>query len=126
MKAILKIEEVAMTIGSFYLLSFCPLGLNVWLWCILFFVPDIGIIGYALNARFGAVLYNLTHHKGVAIAIAIIGFLSSIDFLLATGLLMFAHASFDRILGFGLKYESGFKDTHLGSLQRQRKEVRAI
>lgn len=29
-----------------------------------------------------------------------------------TGILLFAHASLDRIFGYGLKYEQGFKFTH--------------
>jgi hypothetical protein len=31
-----------------------------------------------------------------------------------TGTLLFTHASFDRILGYGLKYFDSFKHTHLG------------
>lgn len=32
------------------------------------------------------------------------------------GIILFAHAAFDRILGYGLKYERGFKFTHLGEI----------
>ena len=115
-----------MALGALYLLSFYTLGLPAWLWCILFFVPDIGMIGYGLNARYGALLYNLFHHKGLAIALALIGYINSTEVLIATGLLLFAHASFDRSLGYGLKYETGFKDTHLGSLHKQPKSVKAL
>ncbi|MDU3890869.1 MAG: DUF4260 family protein [Serratia liquefaciens] len=30
-----------------------------------------------------------------------------------------AHIGFDRALGYGLKYASGFADTHLGGLGRK-------
>ena len=30
-----------------------------------------------------------------------------------------AHIGFDRMLGYGLKYTSGFNDTHLGRIGRQ-------
>ncbi|MCW3074552.1 MAG: hypothetical protein JWP69_1621 [Flaviaesturariibacter sp.] len=115
-----------MTLAAIYLLSYYTLGLPVWLWCILFFLPDIGMLGYALNIRCDAFLYNLFHHKGVAIAIAGTGYLMSNEVLIAVGLLLFAHASFDRILGYGLKYETGFKDTHLGALQKQPKGAIAL
>lgn len=123
MKTIIKLEEAAMTLGAMYVLSFHMLGLPAWLWCILFFIPDISFIGYYLNNRFGARLYNLFHHKGIAIALAFFGYIFSNEMLIATGILLFAHASFDRILGYGLKYETGFKDTHLGSLQKQPERV---
>jgi hypothetical protein len=126
MKAILKLEEVTMAIGALYLLSFYSLGLPIWLWCILFFVPDVSMIGYGINARWGALLYNLSHHKGIAIIIVLIGYSLSSEVLLATGLLLFSHASFDRIFGYGLKYKTGFNNTHLGTLQQQPKGFRVL
>jgi hypothetical protein len=32
------------------------------------------------------------------------------------GLILFSHSAMDRMLGYGLKYESGFKFTHLGEI----------
>lgn len=32
------------------------------------------------------------------------------------GIVMFAHSSFDRVLGYGLKYCDNFKNTHLGAI----------
>jgi hypothetical protein len=34
----------------------------------------------------------------------------------ALALIWLAHAGFDRALGYGLKYASGFRDTHLGRI----------
>lgn len=39
--------------------------------------------------------------------------------LLFAGIILFSHASMDRMLGFGLKYEKGFRYTHLGDLLGQ-------
>ncbi|MCY7293028.1 MAG: DUF4260 domain-containing protein [Ferruginibacter sp.] len=36
------------------------------------------------------------------------------DYLLFAGLLFLAHSSFDRILGYGLKYPDNFKHTNVG------------
>jgi hypothetical protein len=79
-------------------------------------LPDISMVGYALNPRAGAFSYNFFHHKGVAVAIGLIGFNLDSLWLEFTGLILFAHASMDRMLGYGLKYEQGFRYTHLGEI----------
>ena len=104
-----------------YLLTKYNLGLSLWVWIILFFTPDIGMLGYLINTKVGAVCYNIFHHKGIAIAIAATGFYFSNDVVTAIGILLFAHASFDRIWGYGLKFPDNFKNTHLGSLEQNKK-----
>ncbi len=116
MKITLKLEEVAMSAIAIYFLTIYNLGLPVWLWVILFFTPDIGMLGYLINLKVGAFVYNLFHHKGIALVIAATGYFSHNDITTAIGILLFAHASFDRIWGYGLKYEDSFKNTHLNAL----------
>ena len=116
MKSTLKLEEAAMAALAIYALTIYNLGLPVWLWILLFFTPDIGMIGYLFNTRIGACTYNIFHHKGIALVIATAGFIVQNDIALATGILLLAHASFDRIWGYGLKFEDNFKHTHLGNL----------
>jgi len=116
MKTILNLEEAVMTAIGIYLLTIYNLHLSFWIWAILFFSPDIGMLGYLVNTKVGAVVYNLFHHKGIAIALAVAGYYLHNDILTAIGILLFSHASFDRILGYGLKYEDSFKNTHLGSI----------
>jgi hypothetical protein len=118
MKTILKLEEAAMTAMGIYLLSMYNLNLPFWVWIILFFTPDIGMLGYFINTRIGSFTYNIFHHKGIAIVLAAAGYHFGNDVLTAVGILLFAHASFDRIMGYGLKYEDSFKNTHLGSLEK--------
>lgn len=120
MKAILKLEEVAMMAIGIYFLSMYNSELPVWLWVILFFAPDISMLGYLINTKIGATCYNIFHHKGIAIALAITGYYLRYDLITATGILLFAHASFDRIMGYGLKYADSFKNTHLGSLEKKK------
>jgi len=119
MKTILKLEELAMTAIGIYLLSIYNLNLSFWVWIFLFFSPDIGMLGYLINTRIGAFTYNIFHHKGIAVALAVTGYYLGNDVLTAVGILLFAHASFDRIMGYGLKYEDSFKHTHLGSLEKK-------
>lgn len=118
MKTLIRLEEAALTIASIYLLSYHSLRLPAWVWALLFFAPDISMLGYLFGNKWGAFTYNLFHHRGVAIAVAGWGFWWQQEVLLAAGLLLLAHASFDRIWGYGLKFTSGFKDTHLGSLAK--------
>ena len=79
-----------------------------------FLAPDLSMFGYLLNTRIGAALYNLFHHKGIAIAAYLAGVYLHIPQLMFAGALLFGHSSFDRILGYGLKYSDDFKNTHLG------------
>jgi hypothetical protein len=122
MKTILKLEEAAMTAVAIYFLSLHSLGLPIWVWTILFFTPDISMLGYLVNAKRGALAYNLFHHKGMALVLAGAGHLLGSEVMLSVGILLFAHASFDRIWGYGLKYQTGFKQTHLGSLEKEEKK----
>ncbi len=119
MQTILKLEEAAMTAIGIYLLTIYNLHLSFWIWAILFFSPDIGMLGYLVNTKVGAATYNIFHHKGIAIAIAAAGYYLHNDIMTAIGILLFAHASFDRIMGYGLKYSDSFKNTHLGSLEKK-------
>ncbi|MEO6547736.1 MAG: DUF4260 domain-containing protein [Ferruginibacter sp.] len=118
MKTTLKLEEAAMAALGIYLLTVYNLGIPAWLWFFLFFTPDLGMLGYLVNTKVGAFCYNLFHHKGLAILMAVLGYYFHKDGLTATGILLFAHASFDRIAGYGLKYQDSFKNTHLGSLEK--------
>jgi hypothetical protein len=110
----IKIEEAAITVVSTYFLSIYNLGLPVWALVLLFFSPDLSMLGYLLNTRVGAFTYNLFHHRGLALALLATGFFTHLDILITGGLLLVAHLSFARMLGYGLKYEDDFKHTSLG------------
>ncbi|WP_353779633.1 DUF4260 family protein [Winogradskyella sp. 3972H.M.0a.05] len=114
MKLSIKIEELAMfLLGVFW---FELLGWNWWWFIGLFFVPDISMLGYLVDKKIGAWMYNVFHHKAIALAFYIIGTISRSDVLQLIGIILFSHAAFDRCLGYGLKYEKGFKYTHLGEI----------
>ena|ERR1700694_3927186 len=116
MKIILRLEEAAMLFASVYLIYRLHMHLHWWLYIILFFSPDIGMLGYLVNAKAGSITYNLFHHKGLALAICGIGLMVHGNGFVLAGLMLFAHSSFDRILGYGLKYADDFKHTSLGML----------
>lgn len=119
MKNLLKIEEAAMFVLA--ILAFNSLGLPWWLFALLFLVPDLGALGYMGGPRVGAITYNLLHHKGIAIALFLLGMsLNSMPLQLA-GIVIFAHSSADRVFGYGLKYPDSFSHTHLGLIGRAAK-----
>ena len=81
--------------------------------------PDISVIGYVGGNKTGAVVYNLFHHKGIAIAIFLMGFILKDEWIQITGIILFGHSSMDRMLGYGLKLNQGFKYTHLGTIGKK-------
>lgn len=117
MKNIIKLEELGMFLLS--LLMFVHTGFNWWWFPVLLLAPDISIIGYAINKRNGALLYNIFHHKGLAVLIYGIGYLVQYQYLELAGAILFGHSSMDRIFGYGLKYNDSFFRTHLGKIAQK-------
>lgn len=112
MKTLLRIEELFQLLLCLYLNTFLPF--SWWWYWVWFLSPDVSFIGYAVNTKVGAFTYNLLHHKGLGIALYIIGLFLANHELQFAGLVLFGHSSFDRMLGYGLKYTDDFKHTHLG------------
>jgi len=114
MNTTLKLEELAMFVLG--ILAFNQLHFTWWWFLVLILTPDIGILGYIVNTKIGGVVYNVFHHKGLAILIYFIGTYLQNDILKLIGIILFSHASFDRIFGYGLKHLDNFKNTHLGQI----------
>ncbi len=83
-----------------------------------FLVPDLALLGYLAGPRLGAALYNSAHSYVGALLCLAAGVLASAPGILAAGLIWTAHIGFDRMLGYGLKYQRGFRFTHLGLIGR--------
>ena len=114
MKKILQAEEIAQLAIGIIGLYLQPLHFSWWLWPLLFLSPDISMLGYLVNTKIGAYIYNLFHHKLTAVIVLIIGYVLHNDLTQFIGILLFAHSCFDRVFGYGLKYTDDFKHTHLG------------
>lgn len=114
MDKIIKLEEVAMFALGIYL--FGLLDYAWWWFLVLILLPDIGMVGYAFGKKAGAITYNLFHHKGIAIVLYLLGIYLSLPLCQLAGIILFSHAAMDRIFGYGLKYDKGFKFTHLGEI----------
>lgn len=114
MKRILQLEELALFIAGF--IAFDQLNVPVWWFFVLILVPDVGMIGYSINNKTGAFVYNVFHHKGLALGIYGLGLYFHSEIVQIIGIILFSHASMDRVFGYGLKYIKGFKFTHLDNI----------
>ncbi|MGO3934781.1 DUF4260 domain-containing protein [Rhodopseudomonas pseudopalustris] len=117
-QALLRVEGAALFVGTslFYLISDSP-----WeLYALLFFAPDLGFLGYLAGPRTGAFVYNALHTTVAPLLLAIGGMVVLWPMAGTLALIWFAHIGFDRMLGFGLKYGSGFRLTHLGRIGRRK------
>ena len=80
---------------------------------LLFLTPDLFMLGYLVDAKWGATFYNLVPTYAGPVAFLLLSLLWPTPRLAPLGLIWLAHLGFDRMLGYGLKYPTFFKDTHL-------------
>lgn len=114
MRNLLRVEDLLMFGLGIYLFSGLPYA---WWWFpLLLLTPDLGMLGYLVGNPWGAFTYNLTHHKGLAVALFVVGAYAGAPLLQLAGTIMFAHSSLDRVFGYGLKHSDSFHHTHLGWL----------
>ncbi|HEV2692394.1 MAG TPA: DUF4260 domain-containing protein [Verrucomicrobiae bacterium] len=107
-RLLLQIEGAAVLIGACIFYQRSPGG---WLWfALLFLAPDISMFGYVAGKKAGAAIYNLAYSYTAPMLLWLAFMQTSHGWL---ALIWFAHIGFDRLLGYGLKYETAFKDTHL-------------
>ncbi|MFD1883859.1 DUF4260 domain-containing protein [Paracoccus pacificus] len=95
-------------------------GWGWWLWILILLAPDLTMLGYLAGPRVGAVTYNLGHIYALPLLLAVAGVAIGATVLLAIGGVWLAHVGIDRMLGYGLKLPSGFQDTHMGRIGRDR------
>lgn len=114
MNNLIKLEEFGLCALAIFGLYSQSLQFSWWVWILLFLSPDLGMLGYLINTKAGAFTYNLLHHRFIGVAVLAIGYFLGNEYLLLSGLLILGHSSFDRTMGYGLKYSDDFKHTHLG------------
>lgn len=114
--AILRVEgAVILSLALFLYVR----GEGGWLFfVVLLLVPDVGMLGYLAGPRLGAITYNALHTTVGPAALAVIGILTESPAATSVALVWFAHIGLDRMLGYGLKHPSGFRETHLGRIGR--------
>ena len=110
-RRLLHLEGLAVLAGSLVLYFDAGYG---WLaLVVLFLAPDLSMLGYLGGPRMGAMTYDLVHTYVGPVVLAAYGVLGDSDTAQQVALIWLAHIGMDRMLGYGLKYPTGFKDTHL-------------
>jgi len=111
---LLRIEGAAVLIAA--VVVYFDAGYQWWLSLLLLLAPDIGGLGYLAGARVGAAVYDTAHLEAFPLALAVAGLLSDNGVCLKLALIWLAHIGMDRAVGYGLKYPTHHKDTHLQRL----------
>jgi hypothetical protein len=107
----LRIEGLAVAGGALAL--YFHFGYGWVLLVVLVLAPDLAMLGYLAGPRIGAFAYDLAHTEVWPIALAVAGVLAGRRVPIEVALVWLVHIGVDRLLGYGLKYPTAFKDTHL-------------
>lgn len=109
---LLRLEGLAVAAGA--LAGFVTLDGPWWLLVALVLAPDLSMLAYLGGPRVGSWGYNLAHTYVIPLTLAGLGLWTGTALATLVALVWMAHIGVDRLAGFGLKYATGFKDTHLG------------
>lgn len=110
---ILRLEAAAVL--ALALAAYARAGQGWLVFAALFLVPDLSMLGYLGGRRLGAIAYNIGHSYLVPVALGATGLMIGQPFLVSIALIWIAHIGFDRLLGYGLKYQTAFGHTHLSA-----------
>jgi hypothetical protein len=110
-RLLLRVEGLAVAAASVTL--YFHEGYEWWLLLVLVLAPDLAMLGYLAGPRVGATAYDLVHTYVWPVLLASAGVIWDSDNALTLALIWLTHIGVDRAVGYGLKYPSGFKDTHL-------------
>jgi hypothetical protein len=115
--AILRAEHIA--IGAAGVVLYAAAG-GSWLLLVpLLLAIDLSMVGYLGGPRLGAITYNAAHNLVIALLLLGIGWWAAIGWLQMIGAAWLAHVGLDRALGYGLKLQTDFRDTHFGRIGRE-------
>jgi hypothetical protein len=108
---LLRLEGAAFFAAALLLYRSFPFS---WLaFFLLLLLPDLTMLGYLWGHRAGSVLYNLGHTYILPLGLGGVslwlGFMPGVQ----AAIIWLAHIGLDRLVGYGLKYPTDFKDTHL-------------
>jgi hypothetical protein len=87
----------------------------IWLLIILALAPDLAMLGYLAGARVGSLSYNVVHTYTGPLVLGALGFWTNTSIALLVAFVWAGHIGADRLVGYGLKFDSGFKETHLST-----------
>jgi multisubunit Na+/H+ antiporter MnhB subunit len=110
----LRLEGTAVLVAS--VIAYGYLGYSWWVFALLLLWPDLAFIAYAVDKRFGSVVYNVVHSYPLPLMLTGASILFAWSFGLQFALIWLAHIGMDRTMGYGLKYAGEFKMTHMSNI----------
>ena len=110
-RLLLRAEGAALLVGAISL--YLHLDFNLLALALLALAPDVSIAGFLAGPRVGSVVYDAVHTTVGPIALGTVGVLADGDVAVQLSLIWLAHIGADRALGYGLKYPTAFRDSHL-------------
>jgi len=113
-KNILRAEGLVVFLASSYF--YVQLDANIILFLALWLLPDVSMVGYLKDKKMGAIFYDFVHNYILSLGIIVLGFVLGNTFIVSLGLILSSHIGLDRFFGYGVKYASSFKDTHIQKL----------
>lgn len=115
---VLQLEAATLFVASLFLFHRLH---GAWgMFAAAFLLPDLAMLAYLAGPKWGARAYNAAHTLSVPLAMGVVAALNNQWAWLPAIAVWTAHIGFDRMLGYGLKFESSFGTTHLGQLGRHR------
>lgn len=117
-RLVLRAEGACVLLAA--VLAYAEHGSGWGYFALLFLAPDLSFFGYLFGSRVGALFYNAAHSLVGALLVLVFGAMTGSTLALSVALIWSAHIGFDRLLGYGLKYSTGFGFTHLGLIGRTR------
>ncbi|MCO5057683.1 MAG: DUF4260 domain-containing protein [Rhizobiaceae bacterium] len=114
--ALIRVEWLAL--ATLAIFAFAITDGSWLLFAVLILAPDLSMLGYLGGPRVGAVCYNALHTTVLPLALLVFGFYAGPPLWIHIALIWLAHIAIDRMLGYGLKFGSGFRDTHMGRIGR--------
>jgi hypothetical protein len=110
---LLRLEGLCVLLAA--VTAYALLDHSWWLFAGALLAPDLFMAGYLAGPRVGAFTYNAGHTYAAALGLGALGYALALPLAPALALIWAAHIGMDRALGYGLKWPSSFRDTHLGS-----------
>ena len=108
------VQAEGAAIAALCIVLYSQLGGGWLMFALLILSPDVFMLGYLAGPKLGAVIYNIGHSYISPLALAAGAWIIAAPIGILLGLIWGAHIGADRALGYGLKYTTFFKDTHLG------------
>ncbi len=122
-KVLLRLEGLVVVVTACTIYAYLSFS---WIAFALFILaPDLSMLGFLVSKKVGTITYNVFHTYSIPLLIFLMLFClgQSNDesdaspgwspFLVELAIIWLAHIGFDRMLGYGIKYGTAFKDTHL-------------